>query len=72
MLTMALLLPGVVLGRYGCTTDGANGARETGRIRVSHPSRLSMTIETGEHARLLSPWFMRARERHRTVVPLRP
>ena len=68
---MALLLPGVVLRGWGGVMDGINGARENGYIRVSQPSRLSIAIETGEHAHLLSPCFLRARERHSTVAPFR-
>ena len=50
--------------------DEENAACESGCIRVSQPSHLSIAIETGEHAHLLSPCFLRARKRHSTVVTL--
>ena len=55
MLMMALLLPGVVLRGWGGVVDGINGVQESGCMRVSQPSRLSIAIETGEHAHVLSP-----------------
>ena len=47
---MALLLPGVVLRGWGGVVDGINGVQESGCMHVSQPSRLSIAIETGEHA----------------------
>ena len=48
-----------------------NAACESDCIPVSQPSRLSIAVETGERAHPLSPCFLRARERHSTVVPFR-
>jgi hypothetical protein len=63
MLTMALLLPGVVLGDSEGVPDRFNGIIDIDCISVRPPNHLLVPLETGEYPHHLSVGLLQARQR---------